>query len=171
MIEQSLVSLWFVNMAAISTTFKVGTCFQEFLLEEEDDLLFFAYCQTNLCSFLLAKRDWTPKVTNYMETVFNEFGLPQHIDDFRVHYRVSRNLFEIILQDIFANLLLVGTGPYDAIEPPKQLLVSLWYLANMSSMRQVGHIFNLSKSTVHTVVIRVLEALQQLTQRVNKLFT
>ena len=57
-----------------------------------------------------------------METVFNEFGLPQHIDDFRVHYRVSRNLFEIILQDIFANLLLVGTGPYDAIEPPKQLL-------------------------------------------------
>ena len=91
--------------------------------------------------------------------------------DFRVHYRVSRNLFLIILQDIFANLLSVGTGPYDAIEPPKQRLVCLWYLANMSSMRQVGHIFNPLKSSIHTVVIRVLEALQQLTQRVNKLIT
>ena len=98
--------------------------------------------------------------------MLNEFGLPQHIDDFRVYYRVSRNLFEIILQDIFANLLLLGTGPYDAIEPTKQLLVCLWYLANMSSMRQVGHIFNLSKSIVHTVVIRILEALQQLAQKI-----
>lgn len=153
-IGRSLVSLWFVNMAAIMTTFKVGNCFEDLLLEEEVDLLFFAYCQTNLCSFILAKRDLTPKVRNYMETVFNEFCLPQHIDDSRVHYRTSRNLFEIILQYIFATLLLIGTGPYDAIEPSKQLLVCLWYLANISSLRQVGHIFNLSKSTAHTVDAR-----------------
>ena len=98
---------------------------------------------------LIGKERLDPIVTNYMETVFNEFGLPQHID-FRVHYRVSRNLFVIILQDIFAN----GTGPYDAIEPPKQRLVCLWYLANMSSMRQVGHIFNPLKSSIHKVVIQ-----------------
>lgn len=150
-IELSLVSLWFVNMAEISSILKVKIPLLEFLQEEDDYFYFFARHQADRY-WSLRKREWTPKITSYMETVFTEFGLPQNIDDFRVHYRVSRNLFEIILREIYGSLLLNGYGPYNAIEPPQQLLVCLWYLSNMSSMRELAHIFNLSKSTVHAVV-------------------
>lgn len=125
-IELSLVSLWFVNMAEISSILKVKIPLLEFLQEEDDYFYFFARHQADRY-WSLRKREWTPKITSYMETVFTEFGLPQNIDDFRVHYRVSRNLFEIILREIYGSLLLNGYGPYNAIEPPKQLLVCLWY--------------------------------------------
>lgn len=62
-----------------------------------------------------------------MKTVCNEFGLLQNIDNFRLHYLVSRNLFKTLLLKIYESLRLGGTGPYNVKEPQKQLLVCLWY--------------------------------------------
>lgn len=56
-----------------------------------------------------------------METVFNEFGFPQNIDCFRVHYYDYRNLFEL-LREIFGTLRLGVRGPFNATEPQNNFL-------------------------------------------------
>lgn len=68
-IELSLVSLWFVNMAEISSILKVKIPLLEFLQEEDDYFYFFARHQADRY-WSLRKREWTPKITSYMETVF-----------------------------------------------------------------------------------------------------
>ena len=162
---------WFVssqnNMAGFPTLLKVILPFCEFM--DDDDSYFYQHHTEETCALVLSqKREWTPKVSNYMETVFHEFSIPENIDDFRVHYRVSRHLFEILLQEIYESILLRGTGPQETTQPHKQLLVTLWYLSNMASMREVGHIFDMSKSTVHAVVFRVFDAILGLQPRVRE---
>nr|XP_022311849.1 protein ANTAGONIST OF LIKE HETEROCHROMATIN PROTEIN 1-like [Crassostrea virginica] len=152
-------------MAGFPTLLKVILPFCEFM--DDDDSYFYQHHTEETCALVLSqKREWTPKVSNYMETVFHEFSIPENIDDFRVHYRVSRHLFEILLQEIYESILLRGTGPQETTQPHKQLLVTLWYLSNMASMREVGHIFDMSKSTVHAVVFRVFDAILGLQPRV-----
>lgn len=164
-IELSLVSLWFVNMAEISSILKVKIPLLEFLQEEDDYFYFFARHQADRY-WSLRKREWTPKITSYMETVFTEFGLPQNIDDFRVHYRVSRNLFEIILREIYGGLLkwiwaiqrhrTSTTTPCLSVVPVK-------YVVN----ERVSSYYQLVKINSSCSCMRVLDALQELKPRVS----
>ncbi|KAL3859806.1 hypothetical protein ACJMK2_009999, partial [Sinanodonta woodiana] len=85
-----------------------------------------------------------------------------HIDDFQYHYCVSRHSFDIILGEFYDSLLRKCKGTHETLTPEKQLLVGLCYLANNQSMREVAHIFDLSKSTVYNTVIDVCGALGQI---------
>ena len=77
---------------------------------------------------------WLGGKPDYMG-VIREMDLPDNIDDFRVHYRVSRHLFDILLQMTYESLVSIGTGPHENIPPEKKLLVCLCYLANNQSGR------------------------------------
>ena len=97
------------------------------------------------------KRKWTPKVVNEMETVCNEFSIPQNRDDFRVHHRVSRHLFEMLLQEIYDTFFYeeqVREKPHIHTNNNRY---TLWYLSNIASMPEVKHIFDMSNSIVHAV--------------------
>ena len=124
-------------MAGFPTLLKVILSFCEFM--DDDDSYFYQHHTEETCALVLSqKREWTPKVSNYMETVFHEVSKPENIDNFRVHYRI---LFEILLQEMyFESILLRGTGPQETTQPHKQLQVTLWYLSNMASTREVGHL-------------------------------
>ena len=81
-------------MAGFPTLLKVILPFCEFM--DADELFLSTSYRKKMCASVLSqKREWTPKVFNYMETVFHDFSIPENIDDFRVRYRVSRHLFEI----------------------------------------------------------------------------
>jgi hypothetical protein len=114
------------------------------------------------CSYASMRRDYVPKVPNYMGSVIQEMGMPENIDDFQVHYRVTRHLFDILLEMTFQNLLATGSGPHENVTPEKKLLVGLSYLANTQSMREVAHTFNLSMSTVYAIIGQTLDAIIQL---------
>ncbi|XP_033730191.1 protein ALP1-like [Pecten maximus] len=105
-------------------------------------------------------------VTGPEKTRATLMDVPQNVDDFRSHFRISRNTFDIILQDIYHSLLLKGKGQHDTVSPDKQLAVCLWYLANQESMREVAHLFGLSKSTVHGIIMKVCNAFMDLGPRV-----
>ena len=94
---------------------------------------------------------------------------PQHIDDFKTHFRVSRELFSFILNELSNKLQRNGHGPQVNVPPDKQLLVAMWYIANTASMREVAHIFGLSMSTVHGIVKDVCDELAKLSDRVSKI--
>ena len=53
---------------------------------------------------------------------------PKHIDDFKVHFRLSRDLYIVIPNEVFVVLQRNDHGPQATVLPDKQLLVALWYL-------------------------------------------
>ena len=92
---------------------------------------------------------------------------PKHIDDFKVHFRLSRDLYIVILNEVFVVLQRNGHGPQATVLPDKQLLVALWYLANTTSMREVAHLFGLSIARVHGIIKDVYKAIGQLSKKVS----
>jgi hypothetical protein len=71
-----------------------------------------------------------------MIEVIEQMGIPEYIDDFKAHYRMSRDAFYIVLQNIQDTLIRNGKGPHEAVSPEKQLLVCLSYLVSPTSMRE-----------------------------------
>ena len=68
--------------------------------DEEDFLSEFAIRSKNITSVknLILRRDYVPKVINYMTEVIEQMGIPEHIDDFKAHYRMSRDTFYIVFR-------------------------------------------------------------------------
>jgi hypothetical protein len=50
-------------------------------------------------------RGYVPKVVNYMTEVIEQMGIPEHIDDFKADYRMSRDTFYIVLENIQDTLI------------------------------------------------------------------
>lgn len=63
---------------------------------------------------------------------------------FKFHFRISKEMFEVIMQHIGGELLPSHGGGSDETDPSKQVLLFLWYLANQQSMRENSHIFDIS---------------------------
>lgn len=63
---------------------------------------------------------------------------------FKFHFRISKEMFEVIMQHIGGELLPSHGGGSDETDPSKQELLFLWYLANKQSMRENSHIFDIS---------------------------
>ncbi|KAK3107567.1 hypothetical protein FSP39_017459 [Pinctada imbricata] len=115
---------------------------------------------------LQKKRSEMPKVNNYMRVIDDMTFMYQNIDDFKLHYRLHRDTFDIVLNEVFIWLHIAYRGGSLPIEPDKQFLVFLNYLGNQQSMRECAHLFGLSKSTVHRVIHSVTSALLQIKDKV-----
>lgn len=78
---------------------------------------------TTLLSLFKAKqRTFIPRIFGYVENI-----IPQFLEeDFVTHYRVSRTVFDEILQRITPGLLPMHGGEIEQITPQKQLLVFFW---------------------------------------------
>ena len=70
----------------------------------------------NKCKKLL-RRDYVPKVVNYLPEVIEQMEIPEHIDDFKVHYRMSRDTFYIVLENIQDTLIRNGKCPHEVVSP------------------------------------------------------
>lgn len=101
-----------------------------------------------------------------MAEIVGQMDIPEHVDDFKTHFRISRDVFHIVLENINDSLIRAGNGPHQNVPPKKQLFVVLSYLATSQAMRETAHIFCLSKSTVNQIVKDVCSALTQRCNRV-----
>jgi hypothetical protein len=79
---------------------------------------------TTLLSLLKSKqRTFIPRIFGYVENI-----IPQFLEeDFVTHYRISRAVFDEILQRITPDLFPMHGGGVEQITPQKQLLVFLCY--------------------------------------------
>ena len=75
-----------------------------------------------------SKRERELKVEGYVLNLEQLMSDPKHIDDFKVQFRLSRDLYIVILNELFVVLQRNGHGPQATVLPDKQLLVALWYL-------------------------------------------
>jgi hypothetical protein len=111
------------------------------------------------------KRRTTPKVRTY-EQVLNEIKLCKNVGDFKIHYRIDLEMFEFLLRELHGSLERHNRGGSAPVQPEKQLLVFLNFIGNQQSMRECGHFFGLSISTVHDIINRVMDAVLDLQARV-----
>ena len=112
------------------------------------------------------RQDHVPNVSDYEAGTVRLMTIPDNVDDFRTHFWVSRQLFDVILEKVYRGMLRQDRRQKHSGTPEKQLLVFLWYISNMSSMRGMKHVLKLSKSTVHCMVKDISTAIMELSNRI-----
>jgi hypothetical protein len=129
------------------------------LMNDNGTILYFIKRSVDLSIILLncIKKRQVPRVSNFAETIVPEFSST----DFRMHFRIDRATFEIILQTIAPHLTSNNVSGKEQIPPEKQLLLLIWYISNQESMREAANLFGISISTVHGTILKVCHVFNQ----------
>ncbi|KAL3877159.1 hypothetical protein ACJMK2_034907 [Sinanodonta woodiana] len=80
---------------------------------------------------ILAGRDEVPKVKCFAQ----EFIPNMDDHEFRRHFRVGKTDYNFLFSE-FADALVRKDGGHGAVSPAKQLLVFLWHISNLESVRE-----------------------------------
>lgn len=111
-----------------------------------------------------------PKVIGFAEVTVASMDS----EFFRQNFRMKRETFDIIhdlikneqiTKEFFPNEGSTNQHINTPIKFEKALLITIWYLSNKESMREVGLIFNVSKSTAHGCIHKVVTILASLASK------
>ena len=119
------------------------------IIEQDRDILTLIAAMNN-------RRDFVPRIQNYAELTIPQYNL----DDFKLNFRISRHVFERVLQHISPYLLSNHGGGTEHVNPEKMTLVCCWFMANNASIRLTSNTFGASTSTIHTIIYKVLDVFQ-----------
>lgn len=72
-------------------------------------------------------------------------------NEFRRHFRIGKSVFNILIQE-FEPFLVRHIGGRGPLSVYKQLLIFLWHISTLESMRETANLFGVSTSTVHDCV-------------------
>lgn len=86
---------------------------------------------------------------------------------FRSHFRVTPAVNDIILREVQGYIVSKHGGGTEQIEPSKQLLIFLAYMASQESLREISVQFGVGIKTVHDVVKSMSYAINTLLIRVS----
>ena len=105
---------------------------------------------------LIRRREFVPKVLGFVEEI-----IPAYSNiDFRQDFRRNRKTYDTFIQKLEPFIKYedreLGKRPLSA---QKQLLIYLWYLANLDSIREIARLFGVCKFTVHRCIRRVSQAI------------
>ena len=91
---------------------------------------------------LLHGKRWdVPRTEGYSERV-----IPRFIsEDYRVHFRISKDMFETIHEVFEPKLIFEYRGGNEQISQRKQILLFLCYMANNEPFRELGQYFGIGK--------------------------
>ena len=83
-------------------------------------------------------------------------------DDWLTNFRMSRNTFLYLCNELKAELMRSDTTMRKAISVEKRVAVTLWYLASNADFRTIGHFFGISKVSVSHIRKDVCKAIVKL---------
>ncbi|KAK3909435.1 Protein ANTAGONIST OF LIKE HETEROCHROMATIN PROTEIN 1 [Frankliniella fusca] len=87
--------------------------------------------------------------------------------EFREHYRVTRQIFNVLLESLEESGRIPNhDGGREKKSAELCLLMTLWFLANKEVIRSLSNLFDMSYSSVHRIVRRVLDWLMDLMPQV-----
>ncbi|KAH8034426.1 hypothetical protein HPB51_023740 [Rhipicephalus microplus] len=101
-----------------------------------------------------------PKVVGFIEDVVRQYS--DH--EFRRHFRLARPVAEKLVAEFAVSSMCPSSthGGVQAKSAETHVLTSIWYAANKTCMRDVASCFDMSESTVYTVLQRVVQFLMTL---------
>ncbi|XP_068671115.1 putative nuclease HARBI1 [Montipora foliosa] len=126
----------------------------KWFIESDDDIILFAA----VCCFV---RRSLNRVNS-----FHEVTIPSYLEsEFQGHFRMTRETCESLTREI----IRTGAIPLDnpsggrpIIAPEKQVLLSLWTMANKEPNRAIADRFNVTMSSAHRAFRRVMLAVLNL---------
>ena len=98
---------------------------------------------------------------------FFELVVPSYsLDEFKGHFRMMRNTFESLSQELAATGSIPRGNRFGrkAIPLEKQVLIFVWFISNLEAMRSVSGRFNITLSSLERILKRVTEAIIALRQ-------
>ncbi|XP_045483122.1 uncharacterized protein LOC123688582 [Harmonia axyridis] len=98
------------------------------------------------------------KVANFVEEVVA--GYDEVI--FKEHFRMSRRTFQILIDRFQRSPCSARPNNKSEIPSDKAVLLTIWYLSNTETFRQISDRFNLSLSSAHRTFFRVIDFLLNL---------
>ncbi|XP_062583188.1 putative nuclease HARBI1 [Saccostrea cucullata] len=133
-------------------------------IDESDEFAHFlilrhsVVCQILMRFSAILRRKHLPRLGGFSEETIPHFTN----EDFKLHFRISKGMFEEILARISPRLVTVDHGGGIAETPPcKQLLIFLSYIANQESMREVSLYFDVGMATVHKTIRKVSSTINE----------
>ena len=106
------------------------------IMSDEDEFMNTEQSTNFACSSINInnKRSAVPKVRTY-ERVLCEMRMYRNISDFKTHYRITLDMFDVILRELHGKLERHNHGGSVPVAPEKQLLVFLNFMGNQVSER------------------------------------
>ena len=138
------------------------------IMSDEDEVIEIELKQsTNFACSSINKRSAVPRVRTY-ERVLCEMRMYRNTSDFKTHYRITLDMFDVVLRELHGKLERHNHEGAVHVGPEKQLLVFLNFMGNQVNER-MWTFFGLSMSTVNDIINRVMEAVLELQSRVKKI--
>ena len=130
---------------------------EDLLLDYEDDGEF--HLIAAIVTFM--KRD-LQRVVGFYEAVVPSYS----IDEFRSHFRMTKNTFEVLTQELAATGIIPTGNRFGRRPIPlqKQILAFIWYMSNMEVIRSVSDRFNVTLSSLERIIKRVSRAVINIKQ-------
>ncbi|XP_021370047.1 putative nuclease HARBI1 [Mizuhopecten yessoensis] len=140
-------------MADISTIATASYSFLSFFDDEDDDML-----ETAAAVFCMTR--YRVRVPLYVENVVTNYDEIE----FRSQFRMTRRSFNLLTNLIYATdkVSTYHDQGREPIQLEKQVLVTVWYLANKDSHREIADRFNITVSSVARTKSRVIDAIMAL---------
>ncbi|XP_033745714.1 uncharacterized protein LOC117331225 [Pecten maximus] len=140
-------------MADLTMIASASYTFLSFFNEDEDDTV-------ETVSAVCTKRNERTRIPFYAETIVKYY----EEQEFHSHFRMTRSCFEILID------LIHGPGKVPVyheqgrkpISIEKQVLITIWYLANKDSHREIADHFDATVSSIARTKARVIIAIMEL---------
>ncbi|XP_071651177.1 putative nuclease HARBI1 isoform X2 [Temnothorax longispinosus] len=95
------------------------------------------------------------KISNYFENIVLFYS----VTEFKSHFRINKNTFEQLTQDLGPSIIERDNSPN--LPPHKQIAIALWIFGNQEVYRSVADRFGVSKDTIWRCVFNVAYVLEQ----------
>ena len=119
------------------------------IVEDDDDIVLFS------AASCFMRRNLT-RMTGYFEQT-----IPRYlVDEFKQHFRMTKETFEILSREIIGRgrIPLGNPSGRPVILPQKQILTFLWGMANQEPARAIADRFDITRSSYNRVFRRVVMA-------------
>lgn len=128
----------------------------------------YIYIYIYIDRFIFRLRDDRCRISGYVENFDGNYGP----GDFRRNFRVSREIFGVILRyfEGMPNLQVdLHHGGREPLTVEKQLLMTLWYLGSQDTVHKIADRFGVSESTVLKIRNKIVDGtLEHLLQKLTK---
>ncbi|XP_012554397.2 uncharacterized protein LOC105843500 isoform X3 [Hydra vulgaris] len=113
----------------------------------------------NQQGYLIERKVWVrPKSSQW----FNEIFTQMEECEFKEHFRVNRNTFNFLVNELHPHLGKTTTTMREPISVVKRVAVALHYLASCEEYRVVSSLFGIGKSTANLIVHEFINAVNDI---------
>ena len=101
------------------------------------------------------------RINNYMQTI-EEYDN----DEFKEHFRLRRTTCDFVIEKVKqAKILPTHIHGRRKVSVKKAVYMTVWYLSNIETFRQIADRFNVTKSSAYRIISKVTNFLVQCSQR------